>query len=314
MSTQDGTGESSLIDRMEESVNRRLGSDGRRIDELIALALTELHAGQDSREPNEILLLAMEAADYVGDDRPSEALAVLQHRGNAEVFKAAQRLCASPDPKEREVGVTILGQNLVAGKTFPEEKFDILLGLLENETDPDVLSAACFALGHIGDPRAIGPMAKLKNHPNEDVRYSVARGLSGQADDLAMAVFIELSTDEDEDVRNWATYGLSSPLVEHIDTPEIREALAARLDDPFEEVRLEAMYGLAIRKDRRALELLREELEAGHYYNQTSIYEAAAALADPSLLPGLLRLREEGEEDEFLEEAIKACGGGPPKL
>ncbi|MFL5734519.1 MAG: hypothetical protein ACJ78Q_15140, partial [Chloroflexia bacterium] len=83
----------------------------------------------------------------------------------------------------------------------------------------------------------------------------------------------------------------------------------ARLDDDFEEVRLEAMYGLAIRKDRRALDLLKEELEVRHYYSDTSVFEAAAALADPSLLPGLLKLRKAGEEDEFLEEAIKACGG-----
>ena len=171
-----------------------------------------------------------------------------------------------------------------------------------------MLSEVCFALGHINDPRAIEPVAKFKNHPDADVRWGVVHMMTGHVNDLAIKTLIELSADEDDNVRDWATFGIGDVAnLYEIDSPEIREALAARLDDTYLAARLEAITGLAPRKDERALEPLRKELEDGWY--ATCAFEAATALADSSLLPALLGLREEGKVDGYLEEAIEACGG-----
>ena len=64
--------------------------------------------------------------------------------------------------------------------------------------------------------------------------------------------------DADEDVRDWATFGLGT--LGTVDTPEIRDAFAKRLDDDSSDVVDEALAGLAQRRDKRALPFLLERL------------------------------------------------------
>jgi HEAT repeat protein len=271
------------LDKRQEA----LSNDPRSIEELIPLALKELE-DEDS-------------------DKPLFALAVLEARGNKQMFEVARKLCESKDAKERSLGATILSQHVVPRKNLPEEKFGILFTLLEHETDMDVLYSVIYALGHIRDPRAIERIIKFKNHPDKDIRFAVSHGLWTYKDKHAINALIELSSDEADKVRDWATFGLGQMI--ETNTVRVREALAARLSDTFEEARFEAIKGLALRKDKRALEPLKAELEAG--WDADSALEAAAALADPSLLPALLDLRQEGDIDEALEEAIAVCGGEP---
>ena len=58
-----------------------------------------------------------------------------------------------------------------------------------------------------------------------------------------------MTEDSDEEVREWATMGLAG-LPE--DTEQIRDALAARLDDEDLNTVAEATRGLAVRDDGRA--------------------------------------------------------------
>ena len=59
-------------------------------------------------------------------------------------------------------------------------------------------------------------------------------------------------------MRDWATFALGTLADE--DTPALRDALAARLDDPDEDTRLEAVHGLALRGDHRADDAARDLL------------------------------------------------------
>src|SRR5262249_24072368 len=118
---------------------------------------------------------------------------------------------------------------------------------------------------------------------------------------------IELSEDEDEDVRDWATFGLGTQI--DLDTPQIREALAMRLDDSGE-AQGEAMVGLARRKEERVLKPLLEALSWADPGGL--ILEAAEEYADPRLYQALLQLKarqtnSEGYYKDYLEAAIKAC-------
>jgi HEAT repeat protein len=152
----------------------------------------------------------------------------------------------------------------------------------------------------------------LKDHPDEDVRYSVAVGLTGDPDDTVAATLIELSADEDSDVRDWATFRLG---MMEAGPPEVLGALVGRLADEDEDTRAEAIVGLSRRKDQRALEPLIEclnQLKAGegqgYNYAEGLLYEAAADLKDPRLCPALLKLESRAAVYSSLSDAIETCG------
>jgi HEAT repeat protein len=128
----------------------------------------------------------------------------------------------------------------------------VLLRLLEEDDEPAVLSSAAIGLGHLHDERAIDRLTKLAGHASPDVRRAVVHGLMGHDDDRAVRALVVLSEDEDPAVRDWATFSLGIQIDR--DTPEVREALAARLDDEDANTRDEAIRGLAQRGDARAIE------------------------------------------------------------
>jgi HEAT repeat protein len=66
-------------------------------------------------------------------------------------------------------------------------------------------------------------------------------------------------TDKDSEVRDWATFGLG--VLGNLDSKKIREALFQNLSDSDEDVREEAMVGLAKRKDLRSLPELTKALQ-----------------------------------------------------
>ena len=53
-------------------------------------------------------------------------------------------------------------------------------------------------------------------------------------------------------MRDWSTFALGT--LAPLDTPALRDALADRLGDPDPETRVEAVHGLAVRGDARAVE------------------------------------------------------------
>jgi hypothetical protein len=109
----------------------------------------------------------------------------------------------------------------------------------------------------------------------EDRSHDVAIGPPIRAIAIAVQTVLQLSADTDDDVRDWATFGLGTLL--RLDTPAIRHALLARLDDAHHNPREEAMYGLAVRLDRRAVPVLLDFLEE---YEGPMLDSALLILAD----------------------------------
>jgi HEAT repeat protein len=274
-------------------------------DELEAYADARTReARNDPRATHEFVTMALTEPD---ENAAWEAVVTLHFRGTREVFDAACSLCASECPQERTLGANIFGQLGVPNRSFPTESVQVLLELLQVETDQDVLDAVCIALGHIHDPSAISSLVQLKTHASAGVRYALVFALTGFEDRLAIETLIEMSRDVDELVRDWATFGLGAQI--DLDTPEIRAALLARVYDEDEVTRGEALVGLARRKDQRIIEPLIEELERFHdsEYGNYSV-EAAEEIADACLLPVLTRLRQSAATDDArLDEAIRRC-------
>ena len=194
--------------------------------------------------------------DY-DNDEAWHAVRALREIGTREVFEKTAAFCQSKKPLNRARGADILGQ---LGKTgdnpnplFADESFKVLTGMLESETDPVPLSAVLAALGHLGNPAAIPMILPFSYHPDPDVRFDLAFALGCFAKDKrTVSTLLKLMTDQDSEVRDWSTFALG--VLGDFDSREIRDALFHNLKDSDEDVREEAMVGLAKRKDLRSLQ------------------------------------------------------------
>lgn len=246
------------------------------------------------------LFAAALAGEWDSDER-WEHIHELRCHPTRETFDAAVALCRSDDPQDRSVGVDVLAQlkphlryadapkrwDPHAPGPFHDETVDLLLAMLDHEQEVIVLDAIGTGLGHLSDPRGIEPMSAFRDHPSAIVRHAVAFAMLCHDDDRAVTTLLGLMTDLDSDVRDWATFGIGSQIER--DTPEIREALAARLMDADADTRVEAIGGLAARGDLRALEPL---LEMREHFEGLTVDEA---LCDLARATGDPRLRDELE-------------------
>lgn len=200
---------------------------------------------------------------------------------NPKLFAQLEPLTQSKDFRKRMLAADAMAQGLQREKALVEKCVQTLLAMLAREDFPPVLVAICNALGHLKTPQAVAPVAALREHPDARVRMGGVFALLQQTDPLAIATMIHLSADTDSDVRNWATFGLGS-MVE-VDSVPIREALVARLGDAGEEIRWEAIVGLAVRGDERVAGPLLEamkSLKASEVESAHLILEAVAAIEE----------------------------------
>ena len=183
-----------------------------------------------------------------------------------------------------------------------------LAGLAENESDPQVLQCLAAAFNHASDPLGVPVLVKLADHPDDDVRETVAISITScrtfeDDEDTApiLDTLLRLMVDDHADVRNWATFGVGHQLDD--DGVIIRDALAARLNDTDYDTRWEAIIGLARRHDPRACAPLRDALMEDGEAPVHGI-QAAGWLADPRLVRPLEALTVQSEE---VLEAIRRC-------
>lgn len=140
------------------------------------------------------------------------------------------------------------------------------------------------AVAWCGDPAALDAILPLVAHTDPAVRRAVAGTLprltrAPRPSDV-VAALLTLTADADPDVRDTACHSLGLRVSE-VDTPEVRDALAARLYDSHRETACEALLGLARRHDPRVLPVLRHRL-SGDDVRLTELM-AAGATGDPSL-------------------------------
>ncbi|MBS0658387.1 MAG: HEAT repeat domain-containing protein [Verrucomicrobia bacterium] len=228
------------------------------------------------------------------------SIGVVHARGGQTEFDLGAALVASPDPLDRITGCRVLAQLGWGDRTFLAESVEALLPLLRDPV-ARVVKEALFALSHRHDPATIPAVLPFSEHSDADLRYAAVIALSRYEDPAAVAALIQLSSDEDADVRNWATFGLGTQV--DFDSPALRDALAARRFEADEEIRGEALIGLAKRQDPRALGAIAAEL-SGEFWGSWCL-EAAELLAHPDLYPLLVRCRERAPEADRLKFAIE---------
>lgn len=97
----------------------------------------------------------------------------------------------------------------------------------------------------------------------------------------AIETLIKLSSDKLSHIRNWATFGLGTQIERNNKT--IREALWARVNDKHQETKLEAIVGLAKRKDKRVNDIIKREIIGGEY--GILLFEAIIETQNKEFLP-----------------------------
>ena len=242
------------------------------------------------------LLRAEDAGAY------ADAVAELHERPTKTVFDDCVALSSSPRHEDRRLSADVLGQlGYADGFPFRDATLPLLTQLL---SDPEaaVVQAAVLAFGHLdADASAV---ASLAGHPDPNVRGAVAFALLGLESTLAIDTLIALSDDDASEVRDWATFGLGSQI--DTDTPEILDALLARVEDPDPDTRAEAIAGLVTRHDSRAVDALIGALSS-HTVGSLEV-EAARDLGTPELALPLEQLRTWWDVDPLLLElAISRC-------
>jgi HEAT repeat protein len=227
-----------------------------------------------------------------------------------DILEAAAALLSSDTDRGRTLGADILGRLVGVEQGTRAAVGEALLTALAVEEAASALASIVAALGHLGDAGTLGMVFPLASNPSAEVRLAVAFAVATISPQPlvpeARTALIRLSRDTDPEVRDWATFGLGT--LSDADGPDIRAALLERAEDIHHEARAEALFGLAVRRDPRAvphlIRALRSPLVAGLEV------DAAAAAADPRLLPALWALQQAGVADEVrVRRAIDRCSG-----
>ncbi len=191
-----------------------------------------------------------------------ENIRELRKRPNEYVFDRAFELIETKKEKEIIIGINILAQLGYNPRYKQIETVKICFGLLEKEQNPNVIEAILLAISHnnkILKKEQILSLSEFKIHRFSIIRFALVHALSGLKQQAAIETIIELSNDKDQDIRDWAVFALGS----QIDTNNeiITNILWERTSDSSDLVRLEAIAGLAKRKDKRVKEILIRELQ-----------------------------------------------------
>lgn len=270
------------------------------IEELVEIALTCPLEDAETDEVWEAEQHAWAAIRCLYESDPDEVLAVCR------ALTRGERAIA------RRVGLDIVARLGEPEIPLRAERLRMVLDVLERETEVACLASAASALGHLRHEAALLPLLRLMRHPSVRVRWPVVMALPNCPDRQAVSSLIAMTRDEADIVRDWATFHLR--FVEPT-TPEIKEAMRARLNDSDHVTRREALVGLAEKGERSIVPSLRRELERfietddAENYGEDNLFEAVALVPDIRLVPALRAMRQ-GVPPALridLERLIAAC-------
>ena len=245
-----------------------------------------------------------EATSEDGDpDVYWELISTLHDRDPAEVWALVAPLATSADVRLQQLVPDVLHRLGHEAQPLAMETLSLFAQMLGAAPAPELIASIASACVEFHDPQVVKMLVPYAGHPDEVVREGVLHAVRRSSKPEAINALISLSQDPVEDLREWATFALGSQLP-LVDAPEIRTALAARLTDAHEATRDEAVIGLGLRGDSRALGPLRAQLERG--FSGLALFEAARALASPVLKASLQALTENPKVMEALSEEERA--------
>ena len=210
----------------------------------------------------------------------------LRKRATEEIYNQAYKFAKSDDDKNKIIGIDVLAQ-LGFNPRFQQKKtVDLYFELLESEQKDDVLFSLLFGISHNNENLIENHVLKLidfKNSKNKDIRYALVSALSPTENPKAIETLIELTEDKFSSIRNWATFGIGT--LSEVNNGRTLSALWKRTKDKHQETRLEAIVGLARRKQIEVKQNIITELKGGNY--TTLLFDAISELNGKEFIPYL---------------------------
>lgn len=238
-----------------------------------------------------------------------ENISILRKRPSEELFGKCLEFTKSNDSKIRSIGIDILAQLGLSPRPFLKETLELYFDLLATEKDPEVLLSLLYAIGHNNDKldkEQIRKICSFQNSDNKLIKEGLVSALGFIDDSRAIDILIKLSDDQSTHIRNWATFYIGQG---ERNTKEIRDALWKRVNDKHQETKMEAIAGLAKRKDNRVNELIKRELVNGEF--GTLLFEAIIMSEKPEFLPLLQQHLNTIKEDQTInpewEKGLENC-------
>jgi HEAT repeat protein len=239
-----------------------------------------------------------------------ENISALRKRPSEELFSKCVELTKSDNTKIRKIGIDILAQLGSSPRPFLKETLKIYFELLEVEIDPDVLMSLLYSIGHNNDEldkEQIEKICSFIDNDNSLTKEGLVSALLGIDNLTAIETLIKLSSDKLNHIRNWATFGLGTQIERN--NKNIREALWERVNDKHKETKLEAIVGLAKRKDNRVNEIIKREIIDGDY--GILLFEAILETKDKEFLPllnqNLKLIKNDTNINSEWEKDLKNC-------
>jgi hypothetical protein len=219
------------------------------------------------------------------------------HRLSGENEQKPQADTSGPFRRQALTG-TDCGRSMLRGACRRLVIMNLADLLLDGDHSDQVFNDAVDA----ADESDIAAVLGLTAHSDPDVRLAVAWVLPSltHGDDPTIEMVnaaIELSADPETGVRDWACFALGTQW-RAVDTVNLRDALAARLDDSDPETQSEALVGLAYRRDPRALPYVRAALSRPNGKMWRLELIAAGALSDPALHDLVLKHQTGWDDDD----------------
>lgn len=267
--------------------------------------------------PSETELQHWNAIDTLRDvesDTTWDHVFALRKIGTPSVLEKSLEWCTDSDPYRRSLGVSVLAQlgnsPFTEGRIlYPVEATAMIRSMIQTERDHEVITSLISAVYFREMPEGVPWLIDLAQHPSEDIRWRVAWALpipnvrDPETDQAVVDVLLKLLVDPEPLVRDWSTFSLS---MTDEDSPQVREALLARLNDSDFHTRGEAAVGLAKRNELRGIEPLANHLRSDHVGEL--FVEAAEMYANPKLKAALISLQKWWDVDpDLLARAISAC-------
>lgn len=252
----------------------------------------------------------------------------LRGRASDSLYEKCMALTKSGNPKERRVGTDVLSEFYRKDKKkkygfyFPYDKkinkyFYEMINIEDNLT---VIPSILHGIGHSNKhvkSKNINSILEFIDSDNDDIRFSAISALSGIEDMKAIRGLIKLSKDRRSFIRDWATFAIGG--LSDLDNDEIRKALYERCADRHYGARMEAISGLAKRKDHGVKKYLEKEFDDAAVY----VLEAIRDLDAKEYLPRLEAMLEDAEKipsDDSNQywlghlkecvEKLRSCGKG----
>ena len=236
--------------------------------------------------------------NYKTDKSRWETIRILRSRPSQDLFKKCVELINSNDQNKKIIGIDILAQLGKDKRPFKKETLKVYFELLNSETNANVLFSILSGISFNDkglNSKQINKICSFQYSTSDLIKQGIVNALGFIENEKTIDVLIKFSKDKTNHIRSWATFYIGQV---DFDNEYIRDALWNRVNDKHQETRMEAITGLAKRKDDRIIEVIKQEIIKDDF--GSLLFEAILATENKDFIPILQQELNESKNIETI--------------